>query len=622
MASRPALAALGCLQCRSQVLRAIASTNPATFLRAPVAATTLAALRPRNNLHRAFSTLPPDTHLQATDEPTTQTPEQSVSEGAEQPAEQVAEPPAEEPASEKEETPWFLEVDPPTHAPTQQASPLPELPDSSPPILEPLLKYVYEEMGLDDLSLLDLRALDPPPALGPNLLMLFATARSERHLHVSSSRLVKWLRHHHRIEANADGLIGPGELKTKLRRMRRKAKLLGSGATSATGGDDGISTGWICVNLGTSGSAYSESARFDAQGKMSGFGGPVNGSTVVVQVMTESRRNELDLERLWSQQLIRSQAQERKVAEETSEYHNRFGKLPTTADVRARKPNYTKRTQARSFSTLPPRPTEAAEQAPAEAAGAGITPSADSNSVADPLNKTRQHVNKIRWDGAQVSLPECLDLLRAIFRSPAASDAHAQSQADLATEVITTMHERGMPIMDHEMLVTMIEAIADSGAQAEKIRSIQSNLEMVMLQGTQSSPTEVQLVRLLKAYAAQGNWEQFWETWSVPARYSQRRGPMMYREVFALSSHTRNKARCIETLRKCVQEMRLEQPPVLPDNTVWPDLKACIWNADPDAEHISEHMVSRGGQSTESHKAANTEFVRMLKELEAIRRSI
>ncbi|KAK1980367.1 hypothetical protein LZ30DRAFT_689973 [Colletotrichum cereale] len=615
MASRPAFAALGCLQCRNQVLRAVAS-NSATFLRAPVVAANT-TLRPRSNLHRAFSNLPPDAPTpKSTDEPTTssETPETFAKD---------IEHPEETKPSENQDTPWFLQVEPPTHAPTQQVSPLPELPESSPAVLEPLLKYVYEEMGLDDLSLLDLRALDPPPALGPNLLMLFATARSERHLHVSSSRLVKWLRHHHRIEANADGLIGPGELKTKLRRMRRKAKLLGTSAMAAKGGDDGISTGWICVNLGTSGSTYNEAARFDAEGKMSGFGGPVTGTTIVVQVMTESRRNELDLERLWSQQLIRSQAQERKVAEETSEYHNRFGKLPTTADVRARRPNYSNGAQTRSFSTRLSRPSEeAAQQAPAEAVGAGITPPASSNSVADPLNKYRQRVNEIRWEGAQVSVEECLEILKGVFRAPSADEAHAGNQADLATEVITTMHERGMPIMDHEMLVTIIEAIAASGSQAEKIRSIQSNLEMVMLQGTESSPTEAQLARLLKAYASQGNWEQFWEAWNVPARYSQRRGPEMYRQVFAVASRTGSMARCIDTLRRCVPEMRLEQPPVLPDNTIWPDLTACIRIADPNAEHISEHMVSRGGQSTESHKAANTEFVRMLKELKAMRQNI
>ncbi|KAK2039223.1 hypothetical protein LZ31DRAFT_558951 [Colletotrichum somersetense] len=619
MASRPAFAALGCLQCRNQVLRAVIS-NSVPFLRAPVAAANT-TLRPRSTLHRAFSTLPLDTPTpESNNEPTpssissSEKPE-TVAKGAERPEEAKL--------SETEDTPWFLQVDPPTHAPTQQVSPLPELPESSPAVLEPLLKYVYEEMGLDDLSLLDLRALDPPPALGPNLLMLFATARSERHLHVSSSRLVKWLRHHYRIEANADGLIGPGELKTKLRRMRRKAKLLGTSAMAAKGGDDGISTGWICINLGTSGSTYSEAARFDAEGKMSGFGGPVTGSTIVVQVMTESRRNELDLERLWTQQLIRSQAQERKIAEETSEYHNRFGKLPSTADVRARKPNYSNGTQTRNFSTRLSRPSEeATQQAPAEAVDAGITPSASSNSVTDPLNKYRQRVNEIRWEGAQVGVEECLDILRGIFRAPSADEAHARSQADLATEVITTMHERGMPVMDHEMLVTIIEAIAASGSQADKIRSIQSNLEMVMLQGTQSSPTEAQLLRLLKAYASQGNWEQFWETWSVPARYSQRRGPEMYRQVFAVAWHTGSMARCIETLRKCVPEMRLEQPPVLPDSTVWRDLTECIRIADPNAEHISEHMVSRGSQSTESHKAANTEFVRMLKELKAIRRNV
>ncbi|OHE95155.1 hypothetical protein CORC01_09542 [Colletotrichum orchidophilum] len=610
MASRPAFAALGCLQCRNTVLRAVTSKS-APFLRAP-AITTTASLRPRN-LQRAFSSVPEAP--KPSDEPTAQAPEADSK--AEEHLEDLI-------ASEKEEAPWFLEVEAPTHPPRQEVSPLPELPSSPPPLLEPLLKYVYEEMGLDDLSLLDLRALDPPPALGPNLLMLFATARSERHLHVSASRLVKWLRFHYRIEANADGLIGPGELKTKLRRMRRKAKLLGSSAMVAKGGDDGISTGWICVNLGTSGSTYSESERFDSQGKMSGFGGPVTGSTIVVQVMTKSRRNELDLERLWSQQLVRSEAQERKLADEDSSYHNRYGDLPTTT-IRARKPNYTNTLQRRNFSTSLSRPSTDTQQAPVEAKDAGSTPSANSSSVTDPLNKYRQRIEKIRFEGELVSVEDCLDLLRAIFRAPPAEEDHSQDQADLATKVIETMHERKMPVMDHEMLTTIIEAIATSpargGPEQGKLRDIQSNLEFVMLKGMQSSPTEAQLVRLLRAYAIQRNLEQFWEIWSLPARYGERRGPALYREVFSIFARINRRSLSIDALRKCVPEMVLEQPPVLPDDTIWSDLKACIHLADPNAEHISAHMVSGGKVSNDGKRVGDSEFVRMFKELEALRKN-
>ncbi|KAI8963860.1 hypothetical protein F5Y11DRAFT_131793 [Daldinia sp. FL1419] len=196
-------------------------------------------------------------------------------------------------------TPWYLQVDPPRHVATIEPPPLPEVPLDSPEIVGSLLKYVSEELGLDELSLLDLRELDPPAALGPSLFMLFGTARSERHLNVSSGRLLRWLRAKHHIWAHADGLLGPNERKTKLRRKAKRAKLLG-GVEDA---DDGIKTGWICVNLGTIGYVKEASAVVADDGRVAGFGATQNGSTIVVQIMTESRRAEMGLETLWKRSL-------------------------------------------------------------------------------------------------------------------------------------------------------------------------------------------------------------------------------------------------------------------------------------------------------------------------------
>ncbi|KAK0721710.1 hypothetical protein B0T26DRAFT_641897 [Lasiosphaeria miniovina] len=212
-----------------------------------------------------------------------------------------------EPASgpNGDDVPWYLQVEPPRH-PTllHEPPPLPEIPESSPKLMEPLLKFAAEELGLDELSLLDLRELDPAPALGPDLMMLFGSARSERHLHVSADRLVRWLRGRG-ITAQADGLLGRNELKTRLRRKARKAKLLGK-TGGGPGEDDGISTGWICVNLGTLGRSDQEVTIYDETGAQVGFGVPQLGTTVVVQIMTESRREELSLEKLWSGKLKRS----------------------------------------------------------------------------------------------------------------------------------------------------------------------------------------------------------------------------------------------------------------------------------------------------------------------------
>lgn len=205
-------------------------------------------------------------------------------------------------ASTGSDVPWYLQVEAPKH-PTlvHEPPPLPDIPEGAPKLMEPLLKYVSDELGMDDLSLLDLRAMDPPPALGPDLLMLFGTARSERHLHVSADRLVRWLRGRG-LAARADGLLGRNELKIKLRRMARKAKLLGNSGV-ARGGDDGISTGWICVNVGSVEGSHQEMEMLDEEGRPTGFGVPYTGTTIVVQMLTEGRRAELDLETLWEEKL-------------------------------------------------------------------------------------------------------------------------------------------------------------------------------------------------------------------------------------------------------------------------------------------------------------------------------
>ncbi|KAI1409630.1 hypothetical protein F5Y13DRAFT_169715 [Hypoxylon sp. FL1857] len=195
--------------------------------------------------------------------------------------------------------PWYLQVEPPRHVASIEPPPLPEVPSGSPKIIGSLLEYVSEDLGLDELSLLDLRELDPPAALGPNLFMLFGTARSERHLNVSAGRLLRWLRAKHLIWAHADGLLGPKQRKTKLRRKAKRSKLLGGVEDT----DDGIKTGWICVNLGTIGFGKEESAVVADDGRVAGFGVSQNGSTIVVQIMTESRRAELGLEALWKQAL-------------------------------------------------------------------------------------------------------------------------------------------------------------------------------------------------------------------------------------------------------------------------------------------------------------------------------
>ena len=209
-------------------------------------------------------------------------------------------------------TPWYLQVE----SPQRQSNPLlerqqiPELPPDPPPLLRPMLEHISIDLGLDNLLLFDLRKIDPPPALGANLLMVLGTARSEKHLHVSADRFCKWLKRTHNLSPYADGLLGRGELKLKLKRKARRARLLSSVGSSETKDvDDGLRTGWICVNVGTIGDGKGAAESFTGHESYVGFGEEAGGAKIVIQMLTEEKREELDLEGLWSRI---QQRQERK----------------------------------------------------------------------------------------------------------------------------------------------------------------------------------------------------------------------------------------------------------------------------------------------------------------------
>lgn len=202
------------------------------------------------------------------------------------------------PNTEVSSIPWYLQIDTPTRAPQplSERQQIPKLPDTPPPILEPLLKQISIDLGIDSLTLLDLRKLDPPAALGANLMMLLGTARSERHLHVSADRLCRWLRSNYKLRPDADGLLGRNELKLKLKRKAKRAKLLGSAADED--GDDGVRTGWVCVDLGTV-EADPTAVEAPQRKDFVGFGRRVDGVRIVVQLLTEEKREEIELEKLW-----------------------------------------------------------------------------------------------------------------------------------------------------------------------------------------------------------------------------------------------------------------------------------------------------------------------------------
>ncbi|KAL8888792.1 MAG: hypothetical protein Q9192_006119 [Flavoplaca navasiana] len=224
-----------------------------------------------------------------------------------------------EKSKEPQALPWYLQVQTPRHEPKSisERQRLPDLPPDPPPLLQPMLQHISVDLGLDDLYLLDLREIDPPPALGANVVMVIGTARSEKHLHVSADRFCRWLRTAHKLTPYADGLLGRGQLRLKLKRKNRRTRMLNSvGASDSTNSDDGIRTGWVCVNVGMieDGRPNSPEAAVVKDDRYVGFGGESSGVKIVVQMLTEEKREDLDLETLWNQALARYSRRKDRIA--------------------------------------------------------------------------------------------------------------------------------------------------------------------------------------------------------------------------------------------------------------------------------------------------------------------
>ena len=218
--------------------------------------------------------------------------------------------------------PWYLQVEPFTRDanPLLKRQQLPELPPEPPPLLRPMLEHISTDLGLDDLTLFDLRDIDPPPALGANLIMVLGTARSEKHLHVSADRFCRWLKTTHKLSPYADGLIGRGELKLKLRRKARRARLLSNvGSSEQPNVDDGIRTGWICVSVGDGPDGRNDMIHQDLHDDYVGFGEEIDGVKMVIQMLTQEKREELDLEGLWSKMVRRQERKEARISPKIDE---------------------------------------------------------------------------------------------------------------------------------------------------------------------------------------------------------------------------------------------------------------------------------------------------------------
>jgi len=329
-----------CLNYRLAILNSPISTC-ATQLRLPVPAGGVRLWTEVFGGQRAFRTLPirfqeqegiEGCGITESDEPTIIGP---VSVSVEAPRTPQPTPPAPPKSSDpkEESVPWYLRAKAPISKfhPLAERQVLPPLPEDPPPALQAVLTQLSEGEGIDYLKVLDLRALDPPPALGEDVVMIIGTARSGRQLHMCSDRLCRWLRKEFGMRPFADGLVGRGELKLQERRARRRGRL-----TAAQSGIE-EAAGWVCITAG--------------------------GQGLVIQLFTRDKREEVDLESLWGKELERDTKKreaERRVAE--GEEQGTFGAFGRGLSTRFPIPGSV---QARAFHSSSKQPSQAAAEPPA-----------------------------------------------------------------------------------------------------------------------------------------------------------------------------------------------------------------------------------------------------------------
>ncbi|RCI09702.1 hypothetical protein L249_3975 [Ophiocordyceps polyrhachis-furcata BCC 54312] len=563
MALRPTMAALRCFACRNAVVSAVLGRVAPTIRGLPPVRAFSASqlcLSPEQDSNNRAENLPAGKSLVKAPRRTHK----------------------DEQASSK---PWFLRVEPPTSPWKPHEVTLPQPPKDAPLLLAPVIKYVYEDMGLDDIALLDLRDLDPTASLGPRLMMVIATARSDRHLHAASGRFVRWLRRNYALSPKADGLMGSNLLRTKLRRLRKRAKLMGHNSMVLPEGDYGLSTDWICVSFATGNSAgkaiMGEVAQYDTSGKVSGFARTHTGTTLAVQCLTEKRRNELDLESLWQAELRESIRRKRRVNGES--LNSTEVEAVVSAKLQLPRPTFTSAFQARRqeplsqqrlFSTLARRLQ----------ANADFQSTLARSQPEDVLDDGLRVLQRQIWDMKLRVLPMDLATMERLVTSACLVGSPRENteweRLAMVDDLLLTGQERGLTIDSPDMLVTLISSLVLSPAYGQKMAKARGNLEAVFLD-KQATPTEEHVMRLMDAYARRGLWDRFTEAFRTPARFQVRRSARVYELAYRSLAASQNGVLCKDCLRWIYPEMRQEDPPVLPVGILLERLRECILLADP-----------------------------------------
>ncbi|KAK9378639.1 uncharacterized protein V2V93DRAFT_375427 [Kockiozyma suomiensis] len=170
-------------------------------------------------------------------------------------------------------TPWYLRVaESLAQTKVTNVAALPEMPDNSPDELEPILAFLVRDLGLQELSVIDLRGVST--VFGGEAIMVVSTARSERHLNRAAEQFRVFLKRTYRVKPIIEGLVGKERVKVQERRIKKKLSRYTGDVTS-----------------------YENDLRSLNKNSWVFFDSKVSG--IHVHIITGDKRWELDLEGLW-----------------------------------------------------------------------------------------------------------------------------------------------------------------------------------------------------------------------------------------------------------------------------------------------------------------------------------
>lgn len=176
------------------------------------------------------------------------------------------------------EVPWYLREENTPQVQEIKMSELPELPESASESLFEFVRLAAEEYGLTDIKIFDLSTLpeDHPKSTAVqsyDKYIVLGTGKSEKHLYKAAYELKHYIKHHYNCLPVVEGMVSNSIGKVARRRLAKRVSR-GPPATHSTYGI-GANT-WVSCDTGVDG--------------------------ITIHMLTKERRQELNLEQLYSEQ--------------------------------------------------------------------------------------------------------------------------------------------------------------------------------------------------------------------------------------------------------------------------------------------------------------------------------